>query len=65
LALSRRTEDAYDLLKKAYTANVFYHDVPKKTAIKLGLIGNQIDECLTHFAVVIYLTRIVMFKAAA
>jgi hypothetical protein len=44
LAITKRIEECYDLLKKAFIANVFYHDVPKKTAIKLGLIGTNLLE---------------------
>lgn len=39
LALGRRANDAYDLLKRATEANVFYHDFPKKTALKLASLG--------------------------
>lgn len=39
LALTKRTEDAYELMKKLLVANIFYHDIPKKTALRLGLIG--------------------------
>lgn len=39
LTLAKRTEDAYELMKKMLIANIFYHDIPKKTAIRLGLIG--------------------------
>lgn len=39
LALTWRANDAYELLKRAVEANVFYHDIPKKTALKLTLIG--------------------------
>ncbi|KAL7327548.1 transcription factor TFIIIC subunit tfc4 [Mucor circinelloides] len=39
LAMTRRTEDAYEVLKKASNANVFYQDVDKKTAIRLAIVG--------------------------
>ena len=39
LAMTRRTEDAYEVLKKASNANVFYQDVDKKTAIRLAMVG--------------------------
>ncbi|KAG0181852.1 transcription factor TFIIIC subunit tfc4 [Apophysomyces sp. BC1034] len=39
LATTRRTDEAYNLLKKAIEANVFYHDIPKKTSLKLALLG--------------------------
>ncbi|KAI8981952.1 hypothetical protein BDF20DRAFT_834618 [Mycotypha africana] len=39
LTISRRVEEAYEMLKRAIDANVFYHDVPKKTALYLVMIG--------------------------
>lgn len=39
LAITRRVEDAYELLKKASDANVFYQDVAKKTAIRFAMVG--------------------------
>ncbi|KAI7906655.1 uncharacterized protein BX663DRAFT_497205 [Cokeromyces recurvatus] len=39
LAITKRADEAYELLKKAIEANVFYHDIPKKTALYLALIG--------------------------
>ncbi|KAI7897057.1 uncharacterized protein EV154DRAFT_597887 [Mucor mucedo] len=39
LAITKHTEDAYELLKKLLVANIFYHDVAKKTALHLALIG--------------------------
>lgn len=39
MAITKHTEDAYELLKKLLVANIFYHDVAKKTALHLALIG--------------------------
>ncbi|KAI9358965.1 hypothetical protein BD770DRAFT_62394 [Pilaira anomala] len=39
LAIIKRTEEAYELMKKLYEANVFFHNVQMKTSIKLALIG--------------------------
>ncbi|KAK4509384.1 uncharacterized protein ATC70_007735 [Mucor velutinosus] len=39
LAVTRRTEDAYEVLKKLSNANVFYQNVEKKTAIRLAMVG--------------------------
>ncbi|KAI9265552.1 hypothetical protein EDC94DRAFT_669515 [Helicostylum pulchrum] len=39
LALTKRTEEAYELMKKLYKTNVFYHDNEKKTSLKLALMG--------------------------
>ncbi|KAI9476084.1 MAG: hypothetical protein EXX96DRAFT_596334 [Benjaminiella poitrasii] len=39
LTITKRSEEAYELLKKAIEANVFYHDIPKKTALYLAMIG--------------------------
>ncbi|KAG2232468.1 hypothetical protein INT48_005185 [Thamnidium elegans] len=39
LALTKRTEEAYELMKKLYRTNVFYHDNEKKTSLKLALMG--------------------------
>ncbi|GAN08297.1 TPR-like protein [Mucor ambiguus] len=39
LAVTRRTEDAFEVLKKLSNANVFYQNVEKKTAIRLAMIG--------------------------
>ncbi|KAI8393461.1 uncharacterized protein BYT42DRAFT_551117 [Radiomyces spectabilis] len=38
LTATRRSENAYDLLKRVCEANVFYHDVTKKTSIKAALM---------------------------
>lgn len=40
LAMTRRAEEANDLIKKASEANVFFHNVKFKVALKLALIGN-------------------------
>lgn len=39
LAVTRRTEDAYEVLKKLSNANVFYQDVDKKTSIRFAMVG--------------------------
>ncbi|KAF7728472.1 transcription factor TFIIIC subunit tfc4 [Apophysomyces ossiformis] len=39
LATTRRAEEGYNLLKRAIEANVFYHDISKKTSLKLALLG--------------------------
>ncbi|CEP19103.1 hypothetical protein [Parasitella parasitica] len=39
LAFTRRVEDAYELLKKAAAANVFYYDWKKKAALRLAMVG--------------------------
>lgn len=39
LAITKRAEEAYELMKKVYDANVFFHNVQMKTSIKLALIG--------------------------
>jgi hypothetical protein len=39
LAITKRSNDAYELLKRTVEANVFYHDVAKKTSLKLATIG--------------------------
>lgn len=37
--MNKRIEDAYEMVKKLLTANIFYHDIPKKTALRIGLLG--------------------------
>ncbi|KAI8368817.1 hypothetical protein EDC96DRAFT_564132 [Choanephora cucurbitarum] len=39
LAMSRRFQDSFNVLTKAINANVFYHDIPKKTTLYLAVIG--------------------------
>lgn len=39
LAITKRPSESYELLKRAVEANVFYHDIPKKTALKIATIG--------------------------
>lgn len=39
LAVSRRTEDAYEVLKKLSNANVFYQHVERMTAVHLAMVG--------------------------
>jgi general transcription factor 3C polypeptide 3 (transcription factor C subunit 4) len=39
LAFSRRTEEAYEILKKTSESNIFYYDIPNRTSVKLAIIG--------------------------
>lgn len=44
LAQSRPAEHAYDVLKKALEANVFYHDPDMKLSLKLALLGKGYEK---------------------
>lgn len=39
LSFSRRTEEAYEILRKTSECNIFYFDIPRRTSLKLAIIG--------------------------
>lgn len=41
LVFSRRTEEAYEILKKSSECNIFYYDIPRRTSLKLAIIGKK------------------------